>query len=269
MQCTPTSDAYHESCRDKHCYGVLSDSGYSSLFHSPQRASGVKYEPRGSLSLEELNEMPKENLQLSVTPKKERSKESVSLSDKDIRGPKQPITVGWCETPKAHKKDASLRRRLLLCKSTVDVKTDNKRSPCISRTESSNIRSEHWLNKSFDSPDTVMLGALKLEPDVPLSARKRRFLFSQVRTSTLEDGKHNHGNLPSFERKISLLDSDLNEIIAVSDDLTIETLFLNKVLLAQSNENSQTPVSNVTKNLCESTSVLSTPSSTHTPKYNR
>ncbi|XP_076004629.1 F-box only protein 43 [Genypterus blacodes] len=266
MQCTPTSDAYQKSCRAQHCYGVLSDSGYSSLFHSPQKASGIKCEPRESLSLEELKETPKENLRLSVTPKNERTKESARLSDKYVRGPK--TTVGWCETPKIHKKEASLRRRLLLCKSTEDVKTVSKTSPCSSKTESSRIGSEHWLNQSFDSPHTLMLGALKLEHDVPLSGRKRRFLFSQVRTSTLEDGKHNHGILPCFESKITASDTDLNEITAVSDDLTTEAPFLSNVSAAQSNENSKTH-NNGTNNLFGSTSVLDTPSSIHTPKHNR
>ncbi|KAF7650884.1 hypothetical protein LDENG_00119290 [Lucifuga dentata] len=274
MHCTPPSDVYHKSCKNQHCCGILSDSGYSSLFHSPQRPSEVKCDPCRPLSLEELNETPKENLQLSVTPKKEKSKESVRYLDKDFRGAEQPPTGSWCETPKVYKKDASLRRRLLPCKSSIDVKTDNT-SPCTKSTESTiSMRSEHWLSGSFNSSDTVMLGALasstlKLELDVPLSGRKRRFFFSQVRTSTLEDGKQNRSDLSSFERKISLSDTDLSETNPASDDLTIETPFLCRFLPALSNENSQTPVSDVINNLCESTSVLSTPSSTHTPKCNR
>ncbi|XP_071372775.1 F-box only protein 43 [Centroberyx affinis] len=275
MECTPDLEVYLGSCKDRHCYGVSSDSGYSGLFSSPRKSSGAKYDLCRSLSSEVFHETPKENIQLSVTPKKERTKEVVRFLDKDFRGVHQPLMAGWCETPKVSKRDASLRRRLLMCKSATDVKTDNTRSPCTKRTESSrSARSEHCFNACFDSPDTVMLGALasstlKSESDVLLSGRKRRLFFSQVRTSTLEDGKHNLGELSNFERKVSLSDADLNESIISSDELTIETPCLSKFLPALSKENCKTPVNSVAANLCESLSVLSTPSSTHTPKYNR
>uniref|UniRef100_A0A3B4TW35 F-box protein 43 n=1 Tax=Seriola dumerili TaxID=41447 RepID=A0A3B4TW35_SERDU len=184
---------------------------------SPLSISGV--DSSRSLSPVEFNETPKENLRLSVTPKR-RTRESVRFLDKESRGVQQPSSVSWCETPKVYKRDASLRHRLLI-------------SPCTRRTESSiSASSEHWFSASFDSLDTVMgalaSSTLKLEQYLPLSGRKSRLLFSQVRTSTLEDGKL-HSGLPSnFERSVSLSD-----------------------------ENSLSPVSGVTNGLNDSLSMLS------------
>ncbi|KAM3873487.1 F-box only protein 43 [Diretmus argenteus] len=261
MECTPVLDGGPlKSCKDQHC---SSDSGYSSLFHSPRR-----YDP--CRSLDEFPETPKENFQLSVTPKKERTKESVRFLDKDFRGVQQPSTVGWCETPQVCKRDAALRRRLLMSKSATDVKTDNTRSSsCTKRTDSSSaVRSDHCFKALFDSPDTGVLGALasstlKCEPDAQLSTRKRR-LFFQVRTSTLENDKHNPGGLFGFERKVLLSDADLDESIISSEHLTDETC-LSNFLPVLSKESSPTSVDSEAANLCESLSVLSTPSSTHTP----
>uniref|UniRef100_A0A4W6F1S5 F-box protein 43 n=1 Tax=Lates calcarifer TaxID=8187 RepID=A0A4W6F1S5_LATCA len=269
MQCTPELNVYLESCKSQHCYDDCCDSGYSGLFHSPRSISGV--DSCRSLSPVEFNEMPKENLRLSVTPK-ERTRESPRLLDKDSRGSQRP-SVTWCETPKVYKRDAPLRLRLLMCKPSADFKTDNTRSPCIRQTESSiGTRSEDWLSASLGSPDTVMgalaSNTLKQEQDLPLSGRKRRLLFSQVRTSTLEDGKLHSELASNFERRISLSGDDFSESISASDQINIETPCFRKFLPASSKENSQSPISVVTNGLNDSLSVC-TPSSTHTPKYIR
>lgn len=263
MQCTPESNLYHESCKgQEHCYDDCSDSGYSGLFHSPQSSSGA--DSCRSLSPVEFNETPKENLRLSVTPK-ERTRGPVRFLSKDSRGVQRPSAVSWCETPK---RDSSLRHRLQMCRPTTAVKNDNTRSPCTRKTESS-----IWLSASFDSLDTVTgalaSSTLKLQQDLPLSGRKRRLFFMQVRTSTLEDGKLNSGCLSTFERRGSLSDADFSESISASDQVTVETPCFSKFLPGSSKENSQSPISGVTKNLYDSSSVLCTPSSTHTPKYIR
>ncbi|XP_067458522.1 F-box only protein 43 isoform X1 [Thunnus thynnus] len=270
MQCTPESKAYHDSCKGQHCYDC-SDSGYSGLFHSPQSISGA--DSCRSLSSVDFNETPKENLRLSVTPK-ERTRESVRYLGKDSREVQWPSAVSWCETPKGYKRDGSLRHRHLMFKPAVDVKTDKTRSPCTSRAESSvSVRSEHWLSVSFDSLDTVTgalaSSTLKLERDLQLSGRKRRLLFSQMRTSTLEDGKLNSAPLSSLARQVSLSDADFCASISASDQLNVETPRLSKFKPASSKENSQSPVSGVTNDLYDSSSVLCTPSSSHTPKYIR
>ncbi|XP_042346186.1 F-box only protein 43 [Plectropomus leopardus] len=266
MQCTPESNVYREGCKGQHCYDDCSDSGYSGLFHSPQNICGV--DSCRALSPVEFSETPKENLWLSVTPK-DRIREPVL--GKDSRRIQRPTALSWCETPKVYKRDASLRHRLLMCKPNTDVKNDT-RSPCTRKTESSS-RSEHWLSASFDSLDTVTgafaSSTLKLEQDVPLSSRKRRLLFAQVRTSTLEDGKLNSGYLSSFQRRVSLSDADFSESITASGQINFETPCYIKSLTASTKENSQSPVSGVNNNLNDSSSILSTPSSTHTPKYIR
>lgn len=271
MQYTPESNIFLEGTKGQRYYEDCSDSGYSGLFHSPQSTSGV--DSCSSLSPIDFSETPKENLRLSVTPKG-RTKDLVGFLDKDSRGAQQLSAIHWCETPKVHKRDASLRHRLLMCKPTTDVKTDNPRSPCTRKTESSmSTGSEHWLSASFDSLETVM-GALRsstleLEQDLPLSSRKRRILFSQVRTSTLEDGKLNSCHLPSFEGRVSLSDADFSESISASDQINIETPRFSKFLPASSKEDCQSPVSGAANSLDDSSSVLCTPSYKHTPRYMR
>uniref|UniRef100_A0A665TNY1 F-box protein 43 n=1 Tax=Echeneis naucrates TaxID=173247 RepID=A0A665TNY1_ECHNA len=242
MQCTPESNVYHECCKGQHRYEDCCDSGYSGLFHSPLSINGV--ESSRSLSPVDLNETPKENIRLSTTPK-ERIKDSLRLLNKDSWGVHRPAAVTWCETPKVYKRDASLRHRLLMCKPTKDVLTDTTRSPCAIKTETSlGTRSEHWFSNgsSFDSFDTV-IGALasstlKHEQDLPLSSRKRRLLFSQMRTSTLEDGKLTSGHPCIFERSLSLSDADFSASISACDQLNIGTPHCRKFLTATSKENS-------------------------------
>ncbi|XP_008290320.1 F-box only protein 43 [Stegastes partitus] len=271
MQCTPESNIYLESCKDQRCYDDCSDSGYSGLFQSPRSIVGV--DSCRSLSPVELNETPKENLRLSVTPE-ERIRQPARFLGKDSRGLPRPSAVSWCETPKVYKRDSSLRHRLVMYQPTTDVKNDNPRSPCTRRAESSiSVRSENWLSASFDSLDmmtgTLALSTLKLDQDLALSGRKRRLFFTQVRTSTLEDGKTNSGHLSSFERGVSLTYTDFSQSISACDRLHIKTPSVSKFQPVSSKENSQSPVSSETNDLFESSSVLCTPSSMHTPKYIR
>uniref|UniRef100_UPI0037E7B934 F-box only protein 43 n=1 Tax=Semicossyphus pulcher TaxID=241346 RepID=UPI0037E7B934 len=242
MECTPESNIYPETFKGQHCYDDCLDSGYSGLFHSPTSVSGGDSR---TLSPSEFNETPKENL---------RTREPVRYLRKESRATQRQSVVTWCETPK---RDSSLRHRLLLRRPTADVKSENTISPCPRR----NGRSEHWLSASFDPLDTVTVGLASstLEQDLPLSGRKRRLLFTQVRTSTREDGKQNSDPLPSFEI----------ENISASDQINIETPCLRTFLPSSSKKSSQSPISGVANNLYDSSSVLFTPSSTHTPKYMR
>ncbi|XP_068425519.1 F-box only protein 43 isoform X2 [Clinocottus analis] len=262
MQCTPESNIYLESRKDQPCDGDCSDSGYSGVFHSPHSSCGV--DSSRSLSPVEFSETPKENIWLSVTPK-ERTRDPVGYLGKDLRGVQRPPAVSWCETPKVNKRDAPMRQRLLLCKPATEVKADQARSPRSRRVESSiSAGSEHWLSASFDSVDTS-----KLEQDLLLSGRKRRLLFTQVRTSTLEDGKLNPGRLSSFGRRESLLDADLSESLSASDLSDIGTPHFIISLPAPPKETPPSPVSGVTNTRYDGSSVLCTPSSSRTPKYIR
>ncbi|KAI2654815.1 F-box only protein 43 [Labeo rohita] len=102
-----------------------------------------------------------------------------SWSKDSINEPKREdaVSLAWCETPKLIKKDASLRRRLLVSRSSSDATPGE-----ISRVH----------HKSFDSPDVSPTGPLSystLKADDFFSCRKRRLLFSQAITSTLETGR--------------------------------------------------------------------------------
>lgn len=266
MQCTPESNIYLESCKHQRSHDC-SDSGYSGSFQSPQSISGV--DSCNLFSPGEFSETSKENLRLSVTPK-ERTREPLGFLGKDYRGLQHPSTVNWCETPK---RDSALRQRLLMCRPTTAVAPESTRSPRTRGTEASiGSRPVQWLSASFDSLDTVTgafaSSTLKPEQDLPLSARKRRLLFTQVRTSTLEDGKVNSGHLSIFGRRISLSDADSSENISASDQINTETPSFCKFLPTSSKDDCKSPISSV-NNLYNSSSVLCTPSSTYTPKYIR
>ncbi|KAM9722720.1 F-box only protein 43 isoform 2-T2 [Menidia menidia] len=267
MQCTPESKVFLENYKDLH-FLDCSDSGYSGLFQSPRDIS--EFDSCKVPSPAEFNETPKENIKFAVIAK-ERNKESVRLLGKDSREVLRPSAVNWCETPKVHKRDASLRHRLLMCKSTT-VRNDNIRSPSAIKTESSmGVRSEHWLSESFDSLDIMTGGAsstLKLDQDLPLSGRKRRLLFTQMRTSTLEDGKLIPSHL-SFSSSVSLTEMDLNENTSASDQHQVDTPCSGKPLPVSVKENSESPVNGDLNIQCDGSSVLSTPSFTQTPKYIR
>ncbi|XP_051812986.1 F-box only protein 43-like [Acanthochromis polyacanthus] len=269
MQCTPESAFYPQSCKDQRCYDDCSDSGYSGLFQSPRSVVGV--DP--PLSPAELNETPKENVRLYLTPK-ERIKEPVRHLGKDSRGLLRPSVVSWCETPKVYKRDSSLRHRLPMCKPSTDVKDDNQRSPCTNRTESSvSVSFQSRLSESPDSLDMTMeilaSNTLKADQDLALSGRKRRLFFTQLRTSTLEDGKTNSGPFFSFVREVSLIDTDSSHNSSASDQPDMKTPDVCKFRPVLSKESSQSPVSSENTDLYDSSSVLCTLSSMHTPEYIR
>lgn len=244
VEYTPVSKVYPVYCKDQHTYDCC-DSGYSGLFQSPQNISEVDLQ---SLSPVEFNETPKENVRLTVTSK-ERNKQT-----------QQPPPISWCETPRLYKRDASLRHRLLTCKPSTDV--DNTRLTCMKTTETSiSTRSKQLFSGSFDSLDAVTVAfassTLRLDQDLPLSSRKRRFLYSNIRTSTLVDGKSSTGkNAPTFEREVLLSEADFRQSNSTSDQTTIETPQSSKEYL-------QSPDQHMSSGFND---VFSTPSTTQTPK---
>ncbi|KAF4087457.1 hypothetical protein AMELA_G00070880 [Ameiurus melas] len=150
----------------------------------------------------------------------------------------------WCETPKLTKKDMSLRRRLLASKSMTEVKT------CVSRTPSCG---EAYTHRGSDSPDVLLSDPLSystLRSDTAsVACMKRRLVFSQAVTSTLEDEKDRASS------PLSEPDLDESIISGLLPSATPETL--------RGRDGFQTPVTRLAANLSESLSVLSTPS--HTP----
>ncbi|KAK7146650.1 hypothetical protein R3I94_009476 [Phoxinus phoxinus] len=123
----------------------------------------------------------------AFTPRRERhpngTKATVLLHRRDQTRSRDSITepaapLAWCETPKLTRKDGSLRRRLLVSRSSSDGSKSGFTTP------------DHLTRESFDSPDISPTGPLSYSTlkvdDFVFSCRKRRLLFSQAVTSTLE-----------------------------------------------------------------------------------
>lgn len=116
------------------------------------------------------------------------------------------VSLAWCETPKLIRKDASLRRRLLVSRSSSEA------------TPGDDTRDHLTL----ESPDVSPTGPLSYSTlkadDLVFSCWTRRLLFSQAVTSTLE-------TMP-FQNQ-TLAEPDLDESIIAglpsspqADDLT-------------------------------------------------
>ncbi|KAK1794584.1 hypothetical protein P4O66_001305 [Electrophorus voltai] len=98
-----------------------------------------------------------------------------------------------------------------------------------------------------------------------LSWRKRRLLFSQAITSTLEDGKNGVPSPPQDGSSLSVPELDESIISGlIISEMPVTPQSNN--LLPLTKENFQTPVKHLAENLCESLSVLSTPSRTPVSK---
>ncbi|XP_072317520.1 F-box only protein 43 [Eucyclogobius newberryi] len=254
MQCTPEPNVFFNSDKKKVCNDDCFDSGYSGLFYTPHSITRD-----GSLGESD------ENLLHSGTPK-----DRTGCLRKD-RAACWPSTVSWCETPKLYKRDASLQYRLAVCKSILDVKANATKSP---RKNLLSV-SGQCLSTSLDSLETVIgtlsTSTLSFDQDLPLSGRKRRFLYSHVRTSTLEDGQATSEQLSSFHRRVSLSDADFKEACSPSspsNNASTHTPGTNKSIPVLSRKSLPSPVCNRRNDLSDS-SVLYTPSSLQTPKYTR
>ncbi|XP_077382020.1 F-box only protein 43 [Festucalex cinctus] len=250
MQCTPEPSIHHDSCKGQQCRECF-DSGYSGLYNSPRTIG--RLDSCRSLASADFSDTPKGNLRLAVTPEESTSIKSLH---RDTSGIQRSSTLSWCETPKLCKRYVS--HQLGMCNAPKDVKSNITMSPCTGEMESP--------FGSFDTaPQDLTLSTLKPEQDFPLCVGKRRLLFSQVRTSTLEDGTLGLGDGNNLERRISLLD-DFSQHFGASDQLNVEAPSLSKFLSGSSKENSPSPVRNLTSDLHESANVLCTPSSIYTPK---
>lgn len=248
MQCTTESNVQLHSYKAKQSYNDCTDSGYSGLFQSPQSITGV--DPSRSSSPAEFSETPKENLKLPPSPKSGR------LFCTDSRDVLPSSTISWCETPKVHRRDASLRHRLFSKPTAVS----GTQSPSTTKTEFTfSTRSERWISASFDSLDLMTVGGsntFKLNQELALPVRKLH-LFPQVRASTLEDGKVNLTKLPSFEGSVSLSEAEVSDSISASDRLDTSAPGFDKLLPFGPLESSDTNIQ------CDSDFC------TQTPTYSR
>ncbi|KAJ8273249.1 hypothetical protein GJAV_G00099400 [Gymnothorax javanicus] len=287
MEQSFTSDAVFKTLKDQQP-GLICDSGYDELLHCLKlEALESTVDAGKSLSVdcfllhERSEEVPQENYALngrsslnSTSPKKDRAKEIHRSPRKDTKK-ENVFSSGWCETPKTHRKDSSLRRRLLVSRAATDEKMGKASDGRLGSTSSSAPSCEDDSSGSFDSPDSRLFEALVTSTlkndDVPLSCRKRRLLFSQLKTSTLEDGKSNALQTPASEAEVTELlatQGDLNESIISSfpQHLTPELLETPRSkFTSSSKENFQTPARDLTS-LCNELGVFMTPSLTPVSK---
>ncbi|KAJ8267611.1 hypothetical protein COCON_G00127830 [Conger conger] len=287
MEQSFSSDAVFQSLKDQHP-GLSHDSGYEESLHSSKLGTlkstldtGKSFSLDCSFSCERSKEkFPQNNALIgstssnSATPKKDRLrvKDTQRSPRKDTRK-ENAFSSGWCETPKTHKKDASLRRRLLMSRAATDENLENSKVSDSRLSSSSDAPSFAYDSSgSFDSPDprfeALVTSTLKND-EVFLSCRKRRLLFSQVKTSTHEDGKNEAPPPSASEAEVTELlaaQGDFNESIISSflHDLAPELLETPRQtrFTSSTKENFQTPARNLAANLCNELGVLSTPSLT-------
>uniref|UniRef100_A0A8C6TX80 F-box protein 43 n=1 Tax=Neogobius melanostomus TaxID=47308 RepID=A0A8C6TX80_9GOBI len=249
MQCTPEPRVFFNGDKDQACYDNCFDSGYSGLLFTPQSITRD-----GSLSLGEEN--PKENVQLPATPM-----DRTGFLSKDSRA------AGWDETPKLYKKDTLLQYRLALSKSSFDIKPNASKSP---HKYPSSV-SGQWLSTSVDCLDTVIgtlaTSTLSQDQDLLLAGRKRRLLYSQIKTSTLNDDKPNSEKLSSSDGRVSLSDTGFNENCSTVDKSSLDTPHTKSFPPVFLKKNLQSPVCNGTNSFCDSSMLLCTPSDLQTPTY--
>ncbi|XP_015213277.2 F-box only protein 43 [Lepisosteus oculatus] len=210
----------------------------------------------------------------SDAAKDDRLMDSHTSSGKE-RWKENSVSSLSCETPRVSKKDASLRRRLLMSKAASGGKGGYARTSRNKDLTSSSIPSieEEYSFGRLDSPGPKCFEALvtsTLKAEEPASCRKRRLMFSQNRTSTLEDEK-NAGLQPSVSEYPSPVllgtDADLDEsIISCFPDEYLAPELLetpcSEKLPGTAREDFKTPVHSLATNLSENLSVLSSPSLT-------
>ncbi|XP_041102592.1 F-box only protein 43-like [Polyodon spathula] len=182
------------------------------------------------------------------------------------------VSSGFYETPRPSKKDASLQRRLLMSKAATEGSKDHLRTSVASRL-SFNFSSfeESGSNEVIEFPEIEHFEALAtstLKTEKPVSSgRKKRFLFSQMRTSTLEEPKSaaNQPLVPECITPVQFgIQNDLDE--SIISCFTHECLSQELLITPQSNKFSKpiqdkfiTPVSNLAAKFQLNLSVLSTP----------
>ncbi|KAM4704933.1 F-box only protein 43 [Rhinophrynus dorsalis] len=179
--------------------------------------------------------------------------------------------AGLFETPRAVKKDFSLRRRLLVSKTTSGGNLDFDSSECSAESHGrqkslQRISSfEASLLNSFDeSPrdanyKPIATSTLKCEPESGTSCKKWRLSFAQQRSSTLDDSKCDGVPFPEVENISPVQHSTVNSanddsILSFNEESVSEMPGTPTCSLTACVEEFQTPVStlvaNFSFNLC-------------------
>ncbi|KAK6490822.1 F-box only protein 43-like [Huso huso] len=181
------------------------------------------------------------------------------------------VSSSFYETPRPSKKDASLRRRLLMSKAATRGSTDNLRASVSRLSFSISSFKESGSNEVVEFPENehfeaLATSTLKTEEHVS-SCRKKRFLFSQMRTSTVEEPKSAANQPPVPECITPVQFGSQNELDeSIISCFTHEHLSQELLMTPQSNKFSKpiqdkflTPVSNLAAKFQLNLLVLSTP----------
>ncbi|XP_036395478.1 F-box only protein 43 [Megalops cyprinoides] len=143
-------------------------------------------------------------------PNEVKPRSPIKYLEKDLKTDCGSPTV-LCQTPKISKKEAALRRRLLVSTAAAEGKTGNTKTLTCRPATSSGRAENVCASGSFDSPDARQFEALAtstLKADELASLwRKRRLVFSKAKTSMLEDGKQG-----AVETMVSALSHQVTEL---------------------------------------------------------
>ncbi|XP_048364247.1 F-box only protein 43 [Sphaerodactylus townsendi] len=194
---SPGNSTRHCSFKDSCCPSIFHDSGYNESLKDPSFdfANAEHKREQSEIGPSEHSKYSHSSLCTSVLSPTEHENVIV-LSERRDAGPR----MDSYETPKVAKKDLSLRRRLLVSKAaSVSAVGWSERQACL-ESNRKKISVPHFLSfdervskSALDSPrplnyKPLATSTLKIEDPSP-SCQKLRHVFSQQRTSTIDETK--------------------------------------------------------------------------------
>ncbi|XP_069587751.1 F-box only protein 43 [Ranitomeya imitator] len=256
----------HVDYRNRLMY-LSQDSGYNESLKVFSSDSGE----RSSDSL--ISGTPSEDLENSenVDPTLECSPIRKIFLEPRARSKYSSQATDIYETPRAAKKDFSLRRRLLLSKATsggnLDFEASDSSAEMLEKeTKFQRVPSfEAGLSNNISPRDVaykpIATSTLKTESDSSMSCKKWRLSFAQQRSSTVDECKGDALPFPEVENLSPVhhsTESPYDSILS-SDEGNITELHVtpSRILISDAKEAFQTPVSNLAAsfqfNLCTPT----------------
>lgn len=194
---SPSNNARYSSFKDSCSPSIFHDSGYNESLKDPSfDCTGAEHKrAQNERGLPEYSKHSHSSFSTSVLSPTERENNSIFLSERK----EASVHKEYFETPKVAKKDLSLRRRLLVSKAAsvgaVEWSERQASSSGINWKKKSRFLSfDEIISKySLDSPrkktfKPLATSTLKNEDPTP-GCQKLRLLFSQQRTSTIDDSK--------------------------------------------------------------------------------
>ncbi|KAJ6653824.1 hypothetical protein lerEdw1_008668 [Lerista edwardsae] len=193
----PSNNARYSSFKDSCSPSIFHDSGYNESLKDPSfdYTDTEHKRAQNERGLPEYSKHSHSSFSTLVLSPTERENTSVFLSERK----EASVHKAYFETPKVAKKDLSLRRRLLVSKAaSVGAVGCSERQA--SSSEINWKKTSHFLSFderiskcSLESPrkktfKPLATSTLKNE-DPTLGCQKLRLLFSQQRTSTIDDSK--------------------------------------------------------------------------------